>query len=96
MFSTSGNNCSNSQIYGFFRGDKSFLRVPEEIKFKASETNKKPIKEIKSGMRVQIFIQSHMGKLGTVDNISGSSIFVRVASSEGPIEVKIPNLFIIE
>ena len=82
--------------YVFFRGDKGFLRVPEESKFKTSETNKRPIKLLKKGMSVQVFEQPNMGKLGIVDSIKGSSIFVRVSGINELITVTIPNLLIID
>jgi len=91
--------------YVFLNGEKNTLRIPHsatdapvDSKSKGTrrKTTVKVIKEVKKGVDIVCLQAPNFGKIGTVDSVSGSSIFVRFSSGKGLTEVKLPNFFIIE
>jgi len=84
--------------YMFFVGEKNILRipVPKEEAVQAPKSKFAPIKELKTGMRILALQKPYFGRLGSVDRIEGSSIFVKFDVEPKPVEIKVPNLYIAE
>ena len=86
----------------FFHGDLGVLRIPmsgveeETVSSKKKKTPLKVIKKVTKGQKVQVLQKPHFGKIGTIDRVSVSSIFVRFDNELGPVEIDLPNFFIIE
>lgn len=54
------------------------------------------IKKVEKGVDVVCLQPPHYGKIGTVDSVSGTSIFVKFSIEKNSTEIKVPNFFIIE
>lgn len=54
------------------------------------------IKEVVKGTDIICLQTPNFGKIGVVDSVSESSIFVKFNILKGPTEIKLPNFFIIE
>jgi hypothetical protein len=96
---------SVSYRYVFFEGDKNILRVPvkaEDLKGVEtiagdSDTGSEDIlKEVASGMRVQVFQEPYFGWTGVVDSVEESCIFVKFGLNDNSVRIKIPNFLILE
>jgi hypothetical protein len=61
------------------------------------ESSKSPVvKEVTKGIDVLCLQSPNFGKIGVVDSVSESSIFVKFSSEKAAVEIKLPNFFIIE
>lgn len=83
----------------FFHGDLGVLRIPmsgENVPTKKSKSPLKVIKKVAIGQKVQVMQKPHFGKIGTIDRVSDLSIFVRFDNELGPVEIDLPNFYIIE
>ena len=90
----------------FFHGDLGVLRIPmsgieeETVPSKKKRTSLKVmlkvIKKVIKGQKVQVLQKPHFGKIGVIDRVSVSSIFVRFDNELGPVEIDLPNFYIIE
>jgi len=58
--------------------------------------NSSIVKEIAVGMDVVCLQPPNFGKIGVVDSLSESSIFVKFNTEKASVEIKLPNFFIIE
>jgi hypothetical protein len=97
--------------YVFLYGEKNILRIPHSldggqdvIEDKAPKKPAKAVKtvkpvvirEVKKDVDIVCLQAPNFGKIGTVDSVSESSIFVKFSSEKGSTEIKLPNFFIIE
>jgi len=86
----------------FFHGDLGVLRIPlsgteeETVPSKKKKSPLKVIKKVMKGQKVQVLQKPHFGKIGVIDRVSVSSIFVRFDNELGPVEIDLPNFYIIE
>lgn len=92
----------------FFHGDKGLLRIPmsgQEGDLSVSAGAKTPksrtsaskaVKKVAKDQRVQVLQKPHFGKVGVIDRVLDSSIFVKFDNELGPVEIYLPNFFIIE
>lgn len=90
----------------FFHGDLGVLRIPvasteDKGAKKASVTSKrktplKVIRKVTKGQMVHVLQKPHFGKIGLIDRVSGSSIFVKFGNDLGAVEIDVPNFYIIE
>jgi len=86
----------------FFHGDLGVLRIPmsgteeETAPAKKKKTPLKVVKKVMKGQKVQVLQKPHFGKIGVIDRVSVSSIFVRFDNELGPVEIDLPNFYIIE
>ena len=86
----------------FFHGDLGVLRIPmsgesdENAAVKKKKAPFKVIKKVTKGQKVQVLQKPHFGKMGIIDRVSVSSIFVRFDNELGPVEIDLPNFYIIE
>ncbi len=90
------NNVPNR--YVFFQGERNLLRIPmppEQEVSSIEPNNPKIIAEVEKGMRVLVLQRPYFGKSGVVDRVAESSIFVRFSINENPVEVRLPNFFIL-
>lgn len=85
-----------SSRYVFFQGEKFVLRVPINKVAPKSASQSAVLKYVRKGLVVQVFDKDHFGKVGTVDSVSKSGIFVQLQNEAGTIEVKPPNLLALE
>ncbi len=97
-------NLLNSVAYRhvFFHGDTGVLRIPmsgteEENDLPGKkEALSKVIKKVIKGQKVQVLQKPHFGKIGVIDSVSGSSIFVKFGNELATVEIDQPNFYIIE
>jgi hypothetical protein len=61
-----------------------------------SQEKPEVIKEVVPGVDIVCLQAPNFGKIGTVDSVSESSIFVKFNTEKGSTEIKLPNFFIIE
>jgi hypothetical protein len=99
---------SVSYRYVFFEGDKNLLRIPvknEDLTGistisgnRVDNYNKfdEIFKEIREGIKVQVFQEPHFGWIGEVDRVEESCIFVRFGLSDNSVRIKLPNFLILE
>ncbi|GIW69732.1 MAG: hypothetical protein KatS3mg101_0479 [Patescibacteria group bacterium] len=91
----------------FFHGDLGVLRIPmASNEGKLSEEKTQPVlkrkalpkvvKKVVKGQVVQVLQKPHFGKIGLIDRVTGSSIFVRFGNELGAVEIDVPNFYIIE
>jgi hypothetical protein len=59
-------------------------------------SNSSIVREVKAGMDVLCLQSPNFGKIGVVDSLSESSIFVKFNTEKAAVEIKLPNFFIIE
>ena len=83
--------------YVFFQGERNILRIPDSGEEETS-VNKgcRPIKKVQENMDIQVFQHPYFGKIGKVDTISESSILVKFEEDKAPVEILLPNFFILE
>ncbi len=92
--------------YVFFQGERNLLRIPipkedlmknPKMQNSAVQSTKKPVfAEIEKGTKVVVLQRPYFGNSGIVDRVSESSIFVRFSINENPIEVFLPNFFLLQ
>jgi len=85
--------------YVFFEGDKNILRIPVEMGESEPEGEKEDldfVKNIDTGMSVQVLQEPYFGWIGTVDRVVESSIFVRFGIEKNSVEIRLPNFLIVE
>ncbi|MBN1162726.1 hypothetical protein JXA34_03210 [Patescibacteria group bacterium] len=83
----------------FFHGDKGLLRIPIPIEERRSKKNRKTakvLKKVRTEMQVLTFQGAYFGYIGKVDMIKESSILVRFQGVNEPVEIFVPNFFILE
>lgn len=91
---------SVSYRYVFFEGITNTLRIP--VPFENVQTiledpdSTKIFKEIMPGMSVQVLQGQDFGKVGTVDSLFESGIFVKFDQNTEGTKVSIPNFVIVE
>lgn len=81
------------------QGERNLLRIPipvEEWAEPGKPADSKPIKKLAKKMKVQVFQKPYFGKIGSVDSIGDYSIFVKFDDSNAPVEIRLPNFYIIE
>ena len=87
-----------SSRFVFFHAKSNILQVPvpENTGF---EANKKPaniLRHISKGLTVQVLNSDNFGKMGVVDRVTKSGIFVKLLENQEEIQVKPPNVLVIE
>ncbi len=103
---------SVSYRYVFFEGEKNILRVPvrkEDLSRFSAKSDKKTsgknkderdypeyVKNVESGMSVQVLQKPYFGWVGVVDRVAESSIFVKFGLNDKSAEIKSPNFLIVE
>jgi len=88
------NKVSYRQV--FFQGERNLLRIPVPPDDKAHSIKDMPlIKKVEAGDLVQVFQKSYFGKIGTVDRLTESSIFVKFSQDKSIGEIFVPNFFIL-
>lgn len=88
-----------SHRYVFFQGEKNLLRIPmppEENISSIEPPIPSALVELEKGMRVIVLQRPYFGKSAVVDSISISSIFVKFSVNENPVEIYLPNFFILQ
>jgi len=85
-----------SNRFVFFDQEDCRLRIPVPKEFKTTSGTKSVIKVVRKGYWVQIFQVPHFGAIGEVDSVGEGSILVKVSSGKKPVEVSLPNFFIVE
>ncbi len=91
----------------FFHGDKGLLRIPmagqtdipvtaQTKTTKSRLTVSQAVKKVTKDQRVQVLQKPHFGKVGIIDRVLDSSIFVKFDNELGPVEISLPNFFIVE
>lgn len=73
--------------------DKDVKKTKKVVKTKAKG---KIIKQVEKGNDILCLQTPNFGKIGVVDSVSESSIFVKFNIEKGLTEIKVPNFFIIE
>jgi hypothetical protein len=63
---------------------------------KKRKTALKVVKKVAKEQKVQVMQKPHFGKIGTIDSVLDSSIFVKFDNEFGPVEIDLPNFYIIE
>lgn len=87
--------------YVFFQGDRNLLRIPtpptEAITTleNNSLTKDTVLVQIQKGHHVFVLQRPYFGKTGIVDSVSESSIFVKFSINEKPVEIFLPNFFVL-
>ena len=98
---------SISYRYVFFEGEKNLLRVPvrveditvSDVKKSKNDTGlvkQEIVKNIETGMKVQVLQDPYFGWVGKVDRVEESSIFVKFGLSDNSVEIRLPNFLIVE
>jgi len=84
--------------YVFFYTHKNTLQVPvpSDGGFEKNKKPKKILKYLKKGLTVQVLNSENFGQTGMVDRVSKSGIFVKLHENNEVIQVRPPNLLIIE
>ncbi|HNS71179.1 MAG TPA: hypothetical protein PKK07_00470 [bacterium] len=75
---------------------KSKKKKKEENILNESVTELNIIREVVPGLDVIVLQSPNFGKIGTVDRVEDSSIFVKFNNENDTAEVKLPNFFLIE
>ena len=86
-------NVSNRFV--FIEKDAQLLRIPVPEKFDpkvVKSQERSVIKLAKKGLQVLVLQKPNFGRIGIVDKVSESSIFVKFPEKEGTVEVFIPNV----
>jgi hypothetical protein len=84
----------------FFDGERGLLRIPckESELTKTNDATKQLIYEVKAGDTVQVLQKPYMCKIGIVDRVGETSIFVRFGVDENEkaasVEIVQPNFFL--
>lgn len=84
--------------YVFFQGERNLLRIP--LPPDSGISTIKPghvgaITEVSKGDKVLVLQRPYFGKTGEVDRVGESSIFVKFSLNENPVEIRVPNFFLI-
>ncbi len=87
-----------SSRYVFLYTKKNVLQVPVPLGegFEENRLPGKIIKYVRKGMEVQVLNSANFGQMGTVDRVTKSGILVKLHENNQEIQVKPPNLLIIE
>lgn len=84
--------------YVFFQGERNLLRIPmpkEETIVSIKPANIEPLATVEKGSRVWVLQKPYFGVSGIVDSISESSIFVRFSINETPVEIYLPDFYLL-
>ncbi len=87
--------------YVFFQGERNLLRIPYEADItEPVETKtkiaKSLIRSVQIGADVISLQDPFFGKIGAVDRVLESSIFVRFSPEKSPVEIFLPNFYLVE
>ena len=87
---------SVSNRFILFMGEKNILRVPvPEISEEALKSKQNPIIEVVPGQKVVVLEKNYFGQIGEIDNVNEFSIFVRLPKAKLPVEIRVPNFYIL-
>jgi hypothetical protein len=90
---------SVSNRYVFFQGERNLLRIPmpkEDQVVSIKPEARTHLVEVAKGMSVLLLQKPHFGESAIVDSVGESSIFVKFGLNENPIEVFVPNFFVLK
>lgn len=84
--------------YVFFQGEKNILRIPVPVENEFySFAQPKPLWSlVKKDLVVQVLVAEHFCKIGKVDRVTKSGIFVELLNDGEVIQIMPPNLIAIE
>lgn len=88
-----------SNRFVFVNGEEKLLRIPAPEAFDphvVKDTCGNSLRNVEKGLQVLVLQKPHFGKVGVVDTVGESSIFVRFPEKEETVEVFIPNLLSLE
>jgi hypothetical protein len=87
----------------FFEGEKNVLKIPmppDDLSVQSitqADTQAPSVKKVVRGDVVQVFQREYFGKIGMVDSVTESSIFVKFNEKDQTlVEIFVPNFFIFE
>lgn len=84
-----------SNRFVFFQGETKRIRIPVETQFKALELKTPVFKLVRKGQAALIFQKPYFGEICVVDSVRDASIFVKVEKNDEPLEIHIPNIFLL-
>jgi len=90
------NEVTNRYVFFYTHNNTLQVPVPTNSGFERNKKPKKILKFIKKGLTVQVLNSENFGQMGVVDRVSKSGIFVKLYENNEVIQVKLPNLLIIE
>ncbi|EKD99985.1 MAG: hypothetical protein ACD_22C00117G0004 [uncultured bacterium] len=84
----------------FVSGAEKYLRIPVPADFEAAfaknPTKESTLRAVKKGITVLVLQKPHFGRIGVVDSVSKSSIFVKFPDKDTSYEVSVPNILSLE
>ncbi len=90
------NEVTNRYVFFYTHNKTLQVPVPTDSGFEKNKRPKKILKHLKKGLTVQVLNSENFGQMGVVDRVSKSGIFVKLHENNEVIQVKLPNLLIIE
>ncbi len=87
-----------SSRFIFISGKERLLRIPSPENFKegTKDSTGSTLKKLAKGIEVIVLQKPYFGKIGIVDSVSESSIFVRFSEKEETVQVFIPNVLALQ
>jgi hypothetical protein len=88
-----------SNRFVFVNGEEKLLRIPAPEVFDPNivkDTCGNSLRNVEKGLEVLVLQKPHFGKVGVVDSVGESSIFVKFPEKEETVEVFVPNLLSLE